>query len=232
MGEMSVRDAATTLGVTSRQVERLAHVGDVVVTRRVGRSLLLDSSSVHRCAQMGRRQGRPWSEQAAWGALALLSGGSVDWLPSAHRTRLRDRLRRSTADEVAYLARRRQARILRMRGWGGEMTGPGSVLIAGGVSALDADPVLAERFGLTTGHHEGVDGYVHTAHVEALVDAFGLVPDLEGDVTLRVVSEVSPALAEGTVPVAVVAADLMESLSTRERSAGARVLQELLDDLR
>lgn len=231
MGEMSVVDAATTLGVTSRQVERLAQAGDVVVTRRVGRSLLLDSSSVHRCAQMGRRRGRPWSEQAAWGALALLSG-SVDWLPSAHRARLRDRLRRSTAEEVAYLARRRQARILRMRGWGGEMTGPGSVLIASGVSALDADPGLAERFGLTTGHHEGVDGYVQAAHVEALADAFGLVPDLEGDVTLRVVSEVSPARAEGAVPVAVVAVDLMESLSTRERSAGARVLQELLDDFR
>lgn len=34
------------------------------------------------------------------------------------------------------------------------------------------------------------------------------------------------------MPVAVVAADLMESLSTRERSAGARVLQELLDHVR
>ncbi|MDH6284538.1 hypothetical protein [Prescottella agglutinans] len=232
MSEMSVVDAATTLGVSSRQVERLAQAGDVVVTRRVGRSMLLDSSSVHRCAQMGRRRGRPWSEQAAWGALGLLSGLSVDWLPAAHRTRLRDRLRRSTADEVAYFARRRQARILRMRGWGAEMTGPGSVLIAGGVSALDADLQLAERFGLTTGHRDGVDGYVLAAHVEAIVGAFGLVPDLEGDVTLRVISDLHPVLTDGAVPVAVVAVDLMESLSARERRAGARVLQELLDDLR
>lgn len=233
MGEMSVVDAAEALGVSGRQVERLAQAGDVVVTRRVGRSLLLDAASVHRCAQMGRRRGRPWSESAAWGALALLSGRSADWLPAAHRTRLRDRLRRSSADEVAYLARRRQERILRMRGWGAEMTGPGSVLIAGGVSALDADPQWRQRFGLTTGHDDGVDGYVDAAHVEALIDAFGLVPDLdEGEVTLRVVSEVSPVLAEGVVPLAAVAVDLMESLSTRERSAGARVLQELLDDFR
>ncbi|NKR30162.1 hypothetical protein GS504_02700 [Rhodococcus hoagii] len=42
-----------------------------------------------------------------------------------------------------------------------------------------------------------VDGHVQAAHVEALADAFGLVPDLEGDVTLRVVSEVPPVLAEG-----------------------------------
>lgn len=178
-------DAAATLGVSSRQVERLAQAGDIVVTRRVGRSLLLDSLSVHRCAQMGRHRGRPWSEQAAWGALALLSSLSVDWLPAAHRTRLRDRLRRSTADEVAYLARRRQARIMRMHGWGLEMTGPGSVVIAGGASALDTNPQMAEKFELTTRYHEGADGYVQDAHVEAVADAFGLVPDLEGDVTLR-----------------------------------------------
>lgn len=49
---------------------------------------------------------------------------------------------------------------------------------------------MAERFGLTTGHHEGVDGYVDAAHVEALVGAFGLVPDLEGDVTLRRLGDV------------------------------------------
>ncbi|NKU56534.1 hypothetical protein GS881_24555 [Rhodococcus hoagii] len=56
------------------------------------------------------------------------------------------------------------------------MTWPRLGLIAGGVSALDADPGLAERFGLTTGHHEDVDGYVQASHVEALADAFGLVP--------------------------------------------------------
>lgn len=225
-------DAAAALGVSGRQVERLAQAGDVVVTRRVGRALLLDSLSVHRCAQMGRRRGRPWSERAAWAGLALLSGLSVDWLPSAHRARLRDRLGRSTADEVAYLARRRQVRVLRMRGWGGEMTGPGSVLVASGASVLDTDSQMAGRFGLTTGQHECVDGYIQAAHVEAFVDAFGLVPEPAGDVTLRVISEAHPVLAGGVLPVAVVAVDLMDSLSTRERGAGTRMLQELLDELR
>ncbi|NGP08658.1 hypothetical protein G6038_24930 [Rhodococcus sp. 14C212] len=231
MGEMSVVDAATALGVSRRQVERLAQAGDVAVVRRVGRALLLDASSVHRCAQMSRRRGRPWREQTAWAALTILSGLRADWISSAHRDRLLERLRSSTPDAVAYLARRRSTSILRMRGWGVEMTGPGSVLVAGGISALDTDPQMAARFGLTTGHHSGVDGYVLDAHVEALVDAYGLVPDLAGDVTLRVVSDSHLALTDGVVPVAVVAVDLMDSLNTRERGAGTRILQELLDAL-
>lgn len=229
---MSVADASAALGVTGRQVERLAQAGDIVITRRIGRALMLDSASVHRCAQMSRYRGRPWSEHSAWGALTLLSGLEVDWLPAAHRTRLRNRMVRSTPDEIAHLARRRQSRILRMRGWGGDMTGPGSALIAGGVSALEANRQWADRFGLTTGHHDGTDGYIPAAHLEALVDEFGLVPNLEGEVTVRIISQIPPALAGDVVPIAVAAVDLMESLNTRERSAGARVLRELLDDLR
>lgn len=118
-----------------------------------------------------------------------------------------------------------------MRGRGDEMTGPGSALIAGGVSALETNRQWADRFGLVTGHHNVVDGYVPATHVEAVVDEFGLVPNLDGDVTVRIVSHTPSALDDGVVPIAV-AVDLMESLSTRERSAGARVLGQLLDDLR
>ncbi|MBS9376337.1 hypothetical protein [Rhodococcus sp. B50] len=232
MSMMSVMDAATALGVSTRQVERLAQAGDIVVARRVGRALLLDAPSVHRCAQTRRRRGRPWSEHGAWAALSILSGLRADGISSAHQDRLLERMRSSTPDAIAYLARRRFTRILRMRGWGDTMTGPGAALVAGGISALDTDPRMAARFGLTTGHPSGVDGYVLDAHVETLVDAYGLVPDLAGEVTLRVVSRPLLSCTEGVVPVAVVAVDLMDSLNTRERGAGMGVLQELLDALR
>ncbi|AEF43021.1 hypothetical protein [Hoyosella subflava] len=90
---------------------------------------------------------------------------------------------------------------------------------------------MAARFGLTTGHHSGADGYVLNAHVDALVDAYGLVPDFAGEVVLRVVSGPFPPLDRGVAPIAVVATDLMDSLTTRERRAGTRVLQKLLDAL-
>ena len=225
-------DAAAVLGVSMRQVERLTQAGDVTETGRVGRALLLDAASVHRCAQSRRRRGRPWDAGTAWSALSILSGLPVDRLPATHRTRLVNRLRRSTADEVAYLARRRQVAVHRMRGWGGELAGAGSVLVASGVSALGADPAMAARFGLTSSGPDSVEGYVLERHLETLTATFGLVPDPVGEITLRAASAAFPALGAGTVPVAAVAVDLMDSLNTRERSAGNRVLQELLDDLR
>jgi hypothetical protein len=103
------------------------------------------------------------------------------------------------------------------------MTGPGSVLIVGGASALDTNPQVAASFGPATGHYDGGYGYGYgygyDAYVAAIVDAFGLVPDPDGEVTLRVSSDLHPALAvTGAVPVAVVAVDLVDSLSTREHS--------------
>lgn len=112
--------AAAELGVSKRQVTRLARARDLDVTREVGGALLLDSASVHRWAQRRRLRGRPWSE------------GKNPYFASI-----------ATDDE--------------------------------------------------------------TTAVVATTDA-----------------------AE-TVPIAAVAVDLMESLDTRERSAGARVLQELID---
>lgn len=61
------------------------------------------------------------------------------------------------------------------------MTGPRSALIAGDASAPDADPDSVERFRPTTGHHEGTDGNVQAAHVEALASAIGRGPDPEGE---------------------------------------------------
>lgn len=49
---------------------------------------------------------------------------------------------------------------------------------------------------------------------------------------LRAISEAHPVLAGGVLPVAVMAVDLKDSLGTRVRGAGNRVLQELLDELR
>ncbi|WKN61251.1 hypothetical protein HJ581_0047575 [Rhodococcus opacus] len=65
-----------------------------------------------------------------------------------------------------------------------------------------------------------------------VIDTFGLVADGQGDVTLRVVTGLDRFFTTTTLPVAAVAVDLMESLDTRERSAGAWVLGELLDDFR
>ncbi len=119
---MTVHDAAAALSVTERQVTRLARAGSITIAREVGNSLLLNSASVHRMAQSSRRPGRPWNPEVSWAALALLSHCTVDWIASPTQiTRLKHRLRRSSAAEVAYLARNR-ATTHHMETWGGRAT--------------------------------------------------------------------------------------------------------------
>lgn len=80
------------------------------------------------------------------------------------------------------------------------------------------------------------EGYVTVTDLDAIVDDLGLTEDRDGNLTLRVVSEDNP-LFRGTSdtltpPIAAIAVDLMDSLDTREHSAGTKALQELIDDFR
>ena len=229
MSEMSVVDAAAELGVSGREVTRLVHAGDLAVARSLGGMLLLEAGSVHRRAQMRRHRGRPWSEGVAWAALALLSGERVGWISPAQTTRLGHRLRRSSAEEVAFLARRR-AVVHRMQGWldgarSQELTGH---LVVTAASALGQGDI-GSRFGLAP-HRRDIDGYGLAEDFDGVVANCGLVAEegSGGNVTVRAVT-VPDAFATGRTPVAAVAVDLTDSLDTRERSAGLRVLQELLD---
>lgn len=223
MSEMTTVASAEVLGVSARQIARLARAGELTVTRTVGGALLLDGASVHRLAKQGRHNGRPWAAATAWTALALLSGERIDWLDASAMSRLRHRLRASRASELCWMTRRR-ASVHRMRGWGKD-TG----LLRSGVSAL-RDPAVSERFNLTPATN-GFDGYVCARNFTAVTTALGLVDDLDGDMTVRVVPG-DGGYAVDRVLAAAVAVDLAGSLDTRESAAGMRVLGDMLDDFR
>lgn len=193
------------------------------MSRTVGGALLVDGASVHRLAKHGRHNGRPWTAATAWAALALLSGESADWLDAAAISRLRHRLRASSASELCWMTRRRAA-VHRMRGWGKD-----EGLLHSGVSAL-RDPAMSELFDLTA-VERGADGYVQARDFADLVTTLGLVEDRDGDVTVRVVADDS-GFAVDHVLTAAVAVDLAESLDTRESAAGLRVVTDLLDAFR
>jgi len=223
MSEMTTIAGAEILGVSVRQIARLAQSGELTVTRTVGGVLLLDGASVHRLAKHGRRNGRPWSAATAWAALALLSDVHADWLDASAMSRLRHRLRACNASELGWMTRRR-AMVHRMRGWG-ETQG----LLHTGVSAL-RDPGMSELFDLAA-VESGADGYVRARDFAGLTTTLGLVDDSDGDVTVRVVPD-DAGYAVDHVLTAAVAVDLAESLDTRESAAGMRVLDDLLDAFR
>lgn len=224
MDEMTAATAAERLGVSQRQVARLASQEVLTVTRRVGRTLLLDAASVHRLAVRVRHNGRPWTAAAAWAALALLSGERVDWLDASGLSRLRHRLRAAHATEVAWLARQR-ATVHHMRGWG-----KGNGLLPTGVSAL-RDPAVSALFDLAAVDRGSDDGYVRASEFGVLVTNFGLLDDIEGDVVVRVVPDDAGYTLHRPL-IATIAVDLSESLDTREAAAGLRVLEGLISEFR
>ncbi|OIN81526.1 hypothetical protein BRW65_14100 [Mycobacterium paraffinicum] len=223
MSEMTAVAGAEILGVSARQVARLARAGELTVTRTVGGALLLDGASVHRLANQVRHNGRPWTPATAWAALALLSGERVDWLDASALSRLRHRLRAGGASQLCWMTRRR-ASVLRMRGWGTD-TG----LLASGVSALH-DEAMSQLFDLTAVDGR-VEGYVRARDLAGVVGAAGLIDDVGGDVIVRVVPE-DAGYAVDHIVTAAVAVDLAESLDTRESAAGIGVLEDLLDRFR
>lgn len=200
--------------------------GQIVRTRTVGRSFLLDAESVRRAARAAASPGRAWSEPACWAALAMLSGTRAQWLEPSQRTRVAHRLRKSDAASLAAATRRRAvtARFAVRPHLVAELR---EFLVASG---RDAAWASNHRFRLA-GPSEAVEGYAHVDNVPAIVAEFGLAPDPGGSVVLRGVGS-ADGFGGGVTPLAAVAVDLMESADPVERVAGQRVLTELLEDFR
>lgn len=223
MADITSHVASGILGVSPREVRRLAAEGRIQGSRYMGRTLVLDAAAVHRLARERRRPGRPWSERVAWAALNLLSGKEAGWLSSAERTRLMHRLRKTTAEELEHLAMRR-ARVRRFRGRESALDDLGAHIVPTGGSAVD-DTQLRLR-GLA-GATRRLDGYLPLPELQTLRENFGLIEDPSGNVTLRGVS-VEDAFADGITPRAAVFLDLAGSLNTRESVTGLREVATLI----
>lgn len=226
MGSVTTAEAAERLGISRQSVHGLVASGRLVKAGTVGRAALIDTASLELLERTGTRRGRVWTEQTAWGALSLLSGGDADWMKGTHRSHLKARLRGLSAEDVIDLARNR-AVVRRFRTTPDVVAALRAHLLPTGTTAL-ADEETATRFGLTEGAGTA-DGYVMRGDADRLRDGFGLIEGSEGNVTIREVSFAEP-FAGGRVPLAAVAADLTESPGTREQSAGRRVLEKLLHD--
>lgn len=219
MAILDVHDTARQLGVSVRQVQHLVAEGDLTGLARGA----IDSGSVDRfLAVRGRARSRPWAAPTAWGAIAILSGVDASWMGSTQRSRLRARLRATTAEGLVALTRGR-ARTARF-------TGHPSA--AGRVRTQIVDTRdIATRLGLA--QSDDVDGYVAAEEIDDLARRFALVPDDMGRYTLRATDfplEIVRRLASTDVILA--ALGLGESLDARERRAGLDALARALEKIR
>lgn len=219
---MTTAEAAQRLRVSQRQIQRLIHTGEVSARRTAGDSWVLDALAVNSLARSRPSRGRPWSAEAAWGALWMISGLEARWLDDRTRSRLSSRLRTTDAEEVVHACRRR-AEVRRCRVSDSFLDELREELTLTGASA-------AEQFGLA-GELSRVEGYCDETAWDAIRSRFRLVDDSGGNATVRVTTFVE--VLEGgraAMPAAVAAADLAESYEVRERAAGLRALEALLGE--
>ena len=214
--------AAERLGVSQRQVQRLIAAGELPAQRTAGDAWLVDALALNALARGRPVRGRPWTQATAWAALWQLSGFDATWLEPRAAARLIARLEHMNPDTLVHACRRRAA-THRFRA---------------SESFLDA---LRERVALTASSATSVadfdmdadlrrfDGYCSHSSLDDLAAEFHLASDARGNVTLRVVeAREDLLLGRRAMPIAVVAADLLESDEPRDRAAGLRVLERLL----
>lgn len=221
MTTLTTAVAADRLGISQRQVQRLIEARELPATRTAGDAWIVDALAVNAMARTRPARGRPWSPATAWAALWRVSGLDTDWLDRRTMRRLHDRLASIDAEELVHATRRR-AVVRQYRASGSFLADLDALVIRSGARAMEPS-----RFGMDADPGR-VDGYCTSEAATGLVRDFQLVEDARGNVTLRVATLPTASEGRDVMPVAVVAVDLAESLEARERSAGLRVLKELL----
>lgn len=211
---LAVSEAAERLGVSSRQVRHLAASGELRLLARG----VVDVASVDRLlAVRSGSHRRAWSEQTAWGAVALLSGTGAVWMGDSQRSRLKGRLRALSAAELVALARGR-AETSRYAGH----ASTAARLRAEVIDTTEA----ATRLGLA--ESAALDGYVAADSLDELVTRHGLVRDDGGNYTLRAATMELAVVKELAQNIVLAALDLAESLDVRERRVGLDALDVAL----
>ncbi|WP_105031271.1 helix-turn-helix domain-containing protein [Arthrobacter ruber] len=223
---LTVAEVAERLGITRQSIHELIDRGRLDSLGAAGRTIIVDPASVERLLAGGHvlRRGRAWAEGSAWAAISLLSGMRASWMSASEVSRLKNRLRHSSAEDVHFLARDR-AVTRRFRASSDAIPIlEANLLATGGAAMRDAE--TAEVFGLSGGGGT-YEGYAMSGDADQLAAGLGMREDPRGNVTIREVAS-NRAFDDDRVPVAAIALDLMDSLATRERSAGMRVLGDLL----
>ena len=216
---LSVFDASLQLQVTTGRVRQLIENG-ALRAQKVGSQWIIQDIDL---AAFGKRSnGRPWSSAAAWGVIARALDRPTPWLSGRERSRADERLAKGVGaivDKLSFRAQRSEFRahpsaLARMQNdprW-----------VAGGVSAavfVGADLVVGD---------DVIEGYMRTDDLNEARIEFGLIEPgrSSANVILHSYSGVEPfALAERSVPLLVVALDLLEHSDERSKRAGRGLLR-------
>ncbi|MBQ9004367.1 MAG: helix-turn-helix domain-containing protein [Eggerthellaceae bacterium] len=220
---MTTAEASAASGLSAHRVGCLARAGEIGAVKS-GNTILVDAASLQSYAAANQGRGRPLDARTAYAALWLLSGLEAGWLSYAQSRRLRLRLQAASAESLSWQLRKR-AETRRYRASDSFLGG-----VAGSLHRSGASSARLAEFGLLQASGTA-EGYCLSEDVGRLEASFYLVEDPHGNVVVHA----APWLPDGIgaeMPAAVTAADLVQSMDTREREAGLGMLRRLLDEHR
>jgi len=227
--DLSVAEAARSLGVSSRRIRQL--LGDGTLPgRHVGRAWLVPAAAVAELGSRKHRAGRPPAPLRAWALLDILDGGHAPWLEKVARSQVRAQLASlENADAQTWRAalRGREDRrpISGHRAAVGRLCETHSVWPAGPGSArrARADLVVIEAV---------PEFYVPAELWDDLAGELRLRPAVgQADAYVRVPRGRWPFRPDGPGR-AVLAASLLDTGDWRTARAGAEVLNEIVRQAR
>jgi hypothetical protein len=217
---LEARAVARRLRVSERRVRALAQSGRLRAQKVAGRWFVDPGAAARRLVTRDARGGRPVKVGNAWAELFLASGEQPAWLSDSAARRVRRRLlERPLRERLPRLERRADVRYF--------LGGPAALdevrrhsqFVASGVSAAD-------HYGADIVAPSVVEGYLPKEEVDRLTYLFALreVEELRANLILHA-AEYWPFDGRRIAPRAVVAADLLLSMSERTRRAGERLLR-------
>ena len=232
MSDLSVAEAAQRLQVSPRRVRALLEDGRLQGRQVAGRWLLPSRAVDHR-QRAAPASGRPLSPASAWHALAILAKADdfISHLPAPVKSRARGRAEAlRNISPSAEVARRWQSALAR-RAEIYEYYAHPSVL-----QRLLDDPAVVRSGISAVGDHgaglmvlSGAEGYVLSRDLPHLESKYALNPNIDAaqaNVRVHVVADDRAAewlFLHRVAPAAVVAADLVERDSSRDRAAGVKL---------
>ncbi len=222
---MTTEEAAEELAATRAMVHKLLKSGGLLVAGRAGRSILIDSASVQRYKNRRTLKGRSWNAATAWAALNIIEGGTPGWIDATARYRIKQRLKIMDPAELAAAVGTKD-KVKRYRIAPAGISRAADYFLPTGTTALN-DSMVADRFGLAAGRTDVLEGYLDTVRETMIVNGLSLVEDPAGNIIMHIVDDGYAFEGPGT-PDAVIAVDFMESLNSRERAAGEKMLKDIL----
>lgn len=222
-GLMTTAQASELTGLTAHRIGCLARAGEIEAAKS-GNTLLIDSASLQTYALAKQGRGRPMDVQTAYAALWMLSGLNPDWLSYAQFRRLRLRLATMSAEMLVWQLRKR-AEVHHYRASESMLNKVANSIVLSGTSSN-----CLNDFELLQIENK-VEGYCLINNLDKLKKSCFLTEDTSGNVIVHA-SAWLPNDELRAMPIAVVAADLAQSLITREREAGLNTLRRLLSEYR